>query len=198
MIRPNQIDSDSTPTLFKRWDTWHLLSAKFASDSPIRRAQDGSNTFLHSTTTEFFHVAGPYLFTVQGQALLNRLIALSRHEGYSFHNWWRPATAFALPLDPERLRRDIWITIGGQRKLLRVSGDELRLGDVQVDEVSNRNDTTHTFWLGVWDGADDESREQIIHLEGSVPNHQIFFTADFDRDNTFNVNHWAEVVPYLE
>jgi transcriptional regulator with XRE-family HTH domain len=183
-------DVDPQADFLHRWEAWQTLAAKFLSDYQVREAHPYPDDFLPQILAYFLEDKNAYthLFTHQMRTLICRLVAVSEEEHFRFLKWWELASAFLLSY-----RRTL-----RSRALLhrdqRIYVDVARL-HTEVVEVVEGYPVNYTY--GAWFPSDTDARDRFNEISESSMSHEIFYAADYDKNEDFHVNSWEEVRPYL-
>lgn len=170
------------PTL-RRWESWHMIAAKFSEPSPIRAAHVSPDNYFPPSIQAFFHSTLPYLFTPQLRALLRNLHQLSLVNRLHFSTWWYQASCFNLSFEMEQSVR-----------ILR-RGDHYfhtTIRGLKPHLVPITTNLAVPYFLGVWEPLGAETRSGFTHLTGPAAPNDLLFAAGYDLRQNFHVNCWPE------
>lgn len=175
------------------WEAWHDLAIKFQANSPVRQAHPYTDQFLSDSVTNFLQdeVVHRYLFTVQMRTLISSLIDLSREHAFPFYRPWYQATSFLSPNVGQTART---IEYKGERIQTKIRMQERLLVPV-IPEHS-----VH-YSLIVWEPDSKEAYEAFADITQRAHRQQrdqVYFAADYDRNNNFHINTWPEVAATIE
>lgn len=170
-------------SVLRRWESWHMIAAKFINPSPIRAAHAGPDNFFPPSICAFFRAILPYLFTPQARVLLCNLHQLSLANRMHFSTWWSLASSFSLSFE-----------VGENVAVLR-RGDRYfhtTIRSMEAYPVPVTAKTTVPYFLGIWQPLGLETRVEFERLSGPAAPGSLYFAAGYDAAQAFHVNCWPE------
>jgi hypothetical protein len=166
---------------------WHLVTAEYYGQSPIRQAyQDPENQDASSTVQAFFEAVYPYFFTPTVTALRLLLFHLAPQEFW--YEEWVPRVTMQRPWRREHrpLRPTIY-----ERKLTRWNLVEPKI-PTQVDIV---NGPTLKYHLLYWEPVGQEAEAVQGKLAATVAGRTVVFAADPEFNIPYDIQQWFRYLP---
>jgi hypothetical protein len=173
------------------WEAWHVMAAKFHSESRVRKTHTNPDEYFPPTVEYFFQAPNTYryLFTLQMRTLLLRLLDLSEQHHTGFKEMWYDATCFNIRYELRALTRHLWYQ---GEEIKTEAGPRLS----QEVEITPGNPVRYT--LAVWNPVGKAAKEAFAHIHNLSGSQELVYAADKDSSHNFHVNDWLGVKEELE
>jgi len=175
----------------QRWDGWHTIAGKVATDSPVRQAHSAHGQFVPPTLAFFYESRNtyPYLFTLQMRVFMHALLTLSQEHAGDIHLWWHQLTTFSLPYHTFSIPREVQINDS------TIFATPQPVKSIAVQMPGSHHPVRYT--LVAWDILGTSNPDLLDSLHSRSPQ-RVFYAHEFDPQRRFHINRWPAVQQLLE